>query len=496
MDRNKCVIIVPIYKSKFDWDEYNSINQLFKILGNYDIICIHPQSLDLTYYQNNFNFTDYYQFWDSYFNDYPKGYNSLLLNEGFYECFDKYEYMLIYQPDCWVFRDELEYWINKEYDFIGAPQILRSPYYENAQTFIGNGGFSLRKISAFIYVCKNFKYMINSLIEICDHEIGEDHIFIWLLNSGINIKFNLPNFYESSFFAFDTNPGILYNLTDKKLPFGCHAYKKVIDNKFWNDFICYDKKRYSIVTFLFGDYDKLKDPYIIDETAEYICITDRTDLESNIWRFENITEYDISNYNDWQKTLIARYTVLNHITTDQCIIVDASIQIKKSLSKFIDLNSINDVGFVIHPFRESYLDEFDEWIKTRDLDYQQKEDFINFCNKHAFDYNNAKCFIMSTVMFIRKTDTTISLFNTVLNELMNNYDFSIRIDQLYLSVIFFRYYPEIIREYYSYQILNSDYFSYHYHNSELTHEGDYDYDLSKLEIRNVYYKNSLCKYLT
>ena len=209
-----------------------------------------------------------------------------------------------------------------------------------------------------------------------------------------------------------------------------------------------------------------------------------------------IFRHNISNYNDWQKTLIARYTVLNHITTDQCIIVDASIQIKKSLSKFIDLNSINDVGFVIHPFRESYLDEFDEWIKTRNLDYQQKEDFINFCNKHAFDYNNAKCFIMSTVMFIRKTDTTISLFNTVLNELMNNYDFSIRIDQLYLSVIFFRYYPEIIREYYSYQILNSDYFSYHYHNSELTHEGDYDYDLSKLEIRNVYYKNSLCKYLT
>ena len=32
MNRNKCVIVVPIYKEKFNFDEYNSIKQLFKIL--------------------------------------------------------------------------------------------------------------------------------------------------------------------------------------------------------------------------------------------------------------------------------------------------------------------------------------------------------------------------------------------------------------------------------------------------------------------------------
>ena len=74
MDKNKCVIVVPIYKEELNNDEYYSIQQLFKILPveKYDIIAYHPQSLNLTYYYNNFKFTSYYQFWDSYFTDYPK----------------------------------------------------------------------------------------------------------------------------------------------------------------------------------------------------------------------------------------------------------------------------------------------------------------------------------------------------------------------------------------------------------------------------------------
>ncbi len=108
MDRNKCVIVVPIYKDKFNFDEYNSIKQLFKILSpeKYDIIAYGPMSLDRTYYFENFDFKDHYYFYDSYFNEYPKGYNMLMLNDGFYKYFSDYEYMLVYQPDCWVFRDE------------------------------------------------------------------------------------------------------------------------------------------------------------------------------------------------------------------------------------------------------------------------------------------------------------------------------------------------------------------------------------------------------
>ena len=496
MNRNKCVIIVPIYKTEFNWDEYNSVKQLFKILPieKYDIVAICPESLDVQYYNSNFKFKEYFYFWDSYFTEYPRGYNKLLLQQGFYECFSNYEYMLVYQPDSWVFRDELEYWCNREYDFIGAPQTYQYPDLLVNNVHVGNGGFSLRKISFFKYICSEYEDMCRAIYDMNYKLIGEDHICSFLKTSGIAFQINLPPFYEAAFFSFDMNPQILYQVTDNKLPFGCHAYKTIEDKYFWDNFIIYDKKLYSVVTFLFGDYDKLRDPIVVDECAEYICITDRTDLKSDIWEFKNIEGYDISKYNDWQKTLIARYTALNYITTDRCIILDASVQIKSSLHGFINECVDLELGIIVHPFRDSYLDEFDEWINTRNLDIKQKDDFINYCKNNNFDIN-LKGFIMITLMYVRNNEKMKSIMNHILMELMNNFDFSIRIDQLYFTVILFNYYRNVVMRHYSYQILISKYFTYYYHNSDITHENDYKPNLCKNEIRQLYNQKVICKYL-
>ena len=488
MDRNKCVITVPIYKTEFDFDEYNSIKQLFRILGQYDIIAFYPESLDLTYYKNNFNFTNYYMFWDEYFTDYPKGYNKLMLQSGFYECFSEYEYMLVYQPDCWVFRNELEYWVNKEYDYVGSPFILNYEYkyYLTTQCHIGNGGFSLRKISFFKNLCKQYEHIINNLINYNDYMFGEDHIILQLKSYNIDLHENFPTFFEASKFSWEIAPHLMYQIHDKKLPFGCHGYNKIQDKQFWNDFICYDKKSYSIITFLFGDYDILRDPDEIDETAEYICITDRKDLKSNVWKFEEITEYDISGLNDWQKTIIARYTALNHSSTPICVIMDASVHIKKSIKEFVMQSASIELTFLIHPWRTSYLDEIDEWINKRNLDPIQKEQFISYCNEHNYDYN-VNGFIMTTFMIQLNSGINKWLNNYVLTELMNNFNFSTRIDQLYYSIIFINKVHNINYLYnimpLSMQIFNSDYLDYYYHNENRTHSGEYICEIDKPDMK-------------
>ena len=98
-------------------------------------------------------------------------------------------------------------------------------------------------------------------------------------------------------------------------------------------------------------------------------------------------------------------------------------------------------------------------------------------------------------MFVKKTNETKYMMNFVLSELMNNYNFSVRVDQIYLSVIFFKYFFNIYRTYYSYQILNSPYFSYYYHGLNVTHENDYKPNMTVPEVREVDYQKMICKYL-
>lgn len=221
---NKCIIIVPIYKEKLNYDEEQSVKRLFKILGNHYICAICPQSLDLSYYESKFNFNDFYYFYDEYFKSVAT-YSKLMLNYGFYEYFKEFEYMLIYQTDAWVFSDQLDYWCDQGYDYIGAPH-----YYVNYEWVdngnCGNGGFSLRKISWFIETLKKHKDHIDS---IKDKDYPED----FYLRDYCRHEGNFAPMVECAKFAFELQPHILYQIIDCKKPFGCHAYKTVVDKGFY-----------------------------------------------------------------------------------------------------------------------------------------------------------------------------------------------------------------------------------------------------------------------
>ena len=83
--------------------------------------------------------------------------NEMYLSKSFYEIFKKYDFMLIYQLDALVFSNQLEKWVNSEYDFVAAPWVTPVIGYlshkNGSPPSGGNGGFSLRNIK----ISKNTK---------------------------------------------------------------------------------------------------------------------------------------------------------------------------------------------------------------------------------------------------------------------------------------------------------------------------------------------------
>ena len=181
-------IVVPIYKPTLSEYEEVAFKQLFKVLGKHRIVIFKPTSLDLSNLLSNYPDCETESFSDHYFSGIA-GYNRLMMSEEFYARFIDSEYILIYQLDAYVFKDELIDWCSKGYDYIGAPWLLRpiynfpllkftswikrkycqitnQPCSQMTRFKVGNGGLSLRKISSHIKAVTELKTITEQYLQV------------------------------------------------------------------------------------------------------------------------------------------------------------------------------------------------------------------------------------------------------------------------------------------------------------------------------------------
>lgn len=270
MEKKKAIVVIPVYKSKLNKIEELSLIQCLEIFRSCNICLVHPEGLELSGYTKHSKRIFKEEFNLFFFKD-IEGYNKLLTSEEFYSRFLSFEYMLIYQLDAWVFRNELNYWCNKGYDYIGAP-IFEDSVDAGANSKIigvGNGGLSLRNIKSSLKILRRVRFinninrLITQVLRIKSHTgfILLLHIFSKKMNFK-NIKqagkvlkcfknediywsmrvpevfddFNVAPVDQAIKFSFEANPSKLFDINNNKLPFGCHAFQRY-EPSFWKNYI-------------------------------------------------------------------------------------------------------------------------------------------------------------------------------------------------------------------------------------------------------------------
>lgn len=255
------IIVIPVYKSKLDSFETISFNQCVKVLHKYTICILTHAKLDISYYVKELQNKELKYIIEFFHPDYfasIAGYNRLLLSLLFYQRFKQYKYMLIYQLDAYVFRDELEDWCVKGFDYIGAPWFegWHEAELDSPIIGVGNGGLSLRKTNRimkllkvsnlYIYIYRNIlssklfrKIISKQIIEYFNIEgYGFQNEDYYIFNLSKRFKwYKLAPISEAYKFSFDVNPEVLYKLNNNKLPFGCHAWQRYQFDEFWKQFI-------------------------------------------------------------------------------------------------------------------------------------------------------------------------------------------------------------------------------------------------------------------
>lgn len=273
----RIAIAIPVYRTPTE-TETVSLRQCCKVLGHYDTYLVAPEGLDteafhslwaergLTLREERFE-ADYFKG--------LRGYNQLCLSRELYARFDRggYSHILIYQADAFIFKDDLEAWCAKGYEYIGAPNVgkaRQSVYSPKMPLRVGNGGFSLRSIEASLrffdgtkkvfrlrhIICspltwkRNYWWLAVKAVRYWAHgakpadvlaswQGNEDDMWGSLLGLS-EYALRRPTPEEAMYFAFDRFPKELYERIGQ-LPMGCHAWQKYEYESFWKEII----ERYS-----------------------------------------------------------------------------------------------------------------------------------------------------------------------------------------------------------------------------------------------------------
>ena len=262
--KEKVVVVIPIHKGNPTDYELISFEQCYKVLAKHPILIVAPKGLNVTAYKERIDHIHVIyipKHWQSSL----QSYNTLKKSHFFYTLLKDYEYILTYELDAFVFRDDLLMWCNKGYDYIGAPWFdkLGGADLNSEMLGVGNSGFSLRKtqtihkyISRYVHKSKRY-YSYNPFIKL----LGMGEYYLGHVNKLLGINYSVEKFchepedmlicfklkkqfpsiqiapLEDAWrFAFEFNPRLLYQLSQEELPFGCHAWWKY-DLEFWKPYI-------------------------------------------------------------------------------------------------------------------------------------------------------------------------------------------------------------------------------------------------------------------
>jgi hypothetical protein len=258
----RAAVVVPVYRDTLDDDERTSLRHLERFLSRHDRFFAMPRSLRFA--RPGF---EPVRFPDRCFAS-RRSYSALLLTGDFYRRFADYDYILLYQLDSLVFADELEEWATQGYDYVGAVHVIAG------DAMVGNGGFSLRRVSRFLDVLSSPRRTVDPDEYWNRHWAGKplatrmlnlprrllkrlrmfngvqwdirrrkqsydgwSEDWFWSLAARTYVPdFRVPPNDVAHRFAFFGEPRECFEAIGERLPFGCHGWTR-FERDFWEPYL-------------------------------------------------------------------------------------------------------------------------------------------------------------------------------------------------------------------------------------------------------------------
>lgn len=236
--KNVAIVLIH-HSSNLNEYEKKSIERCFFVFKNRDIYVILKDGVDDSEYIKislSCGKPVFFIYEEKKWLESIESYSDYLKQPFFYERFKCYDYIQIYQTDCYVFCDNLDYFTEMGYSYYASCYYLEC----NDKSWIGKplcGGFSLRKVDDFI---KNTKERIDSIYT--EKWEPEDVYFVKNKNGIKSIcTTEVGNLYCWDTFVFqDLYIEKFINKEDLEyIPMAIHLYGRLNNNELFDYLISY-----------------------------------------------------------------------------------------------------------------------------------------------------------------------------------------------------------------------------------------------------------------
>lgn len=131
--------------------------------------------------------------------------------------------------------------------------------------------------------------------------------------------------------------------------------------------------KYSILTCIFGNYELLRIPEYVDPECEYVCVTDRDDLdEGGVWKIVHLNKIlqTMPFTNQWT---YVRFHPFDFVSNDICLYIDGSIKIMNGplqealIKPFAEGDFCYGIMPSINQIECDIQQDIDYWENTRNL---------------------------------------------------------------------------------------------------------------------------------
>ena len=237
-------------------------------------------------------------------------------------------------------------------------------------------------------------------------------------------------------------------------------------------------KKYTVLSFSFNNYDKIREPKVLDPDAEYVFITDRkppepSQLDTVIGDAVKKSKWDIrvesklANTNPIYASYYVRYHPFEFASTDTVVVVDASIQINDSLAPIVDafLASNADYSTMLNDYRtdEDKMRHFRD--RLRRVSQEEVDDMTAYIA--SMNQTGWRGTIGCAFAIFKNTPVVSELLSTVWSKLLELGYSGIpnRMDEIVLHKELYQFAKRIRLFITSIQMVQSTYMTYCKHNS-------------------------------